>query len=52
MIITTRTSAAELHNKYDTLIGWGAGRNEYVRKYNPCLFAMDYMIEFHCVSKY
>ena len=45
MIITTKTSAEELKKKYDVLIGWGAGRNEYVRKYNPCLFAMDYMID-------
>ena len=45
MIITTKISVEELNKKYDVLIGWGAGRNEYVRKYNPCLFAMDYMID-------
>lgn len=44
MIITTKTPVAEL-KKYDLLIGWGVGRNEYVKKYNPCLFTMDYMID-------
>lgn len=45
MTITTKITVAELRNKYDVLIGWGVGKNAYVRKYNPCLFSMDYMID-------
>lgn len=45
MTITTKVTVAELRNKYDVLIGWGVGKNAYVRKYNPCLFSMDYMID-------
>lgn len=47
MVITSRISAAELREKYDVLIGWGVGRNEYIRKYNPFLFPMDYMIDIN-----
>ena len=47
MKITSRVSAEELREKYDMLIGWGAAKNEYMRKYNPCLFPLDYMIDIN-----
>ncbi len=45
MTITNKVSAKELREKYDILIGWGAGRLEYISRYNPCLFPLDYMID-------
>lgn len=31
--------------KNDVLVGWGVGRKEYLLKYNPYLFPLDYMID-------
>lgn len=45
MTITNKISAKELREKYDILAGWGAGRLEYIPRYNPCLFPLDYMID-------
>lgn len=47
MVITSKISITELRKKYDVLIGWGVGRNEYIRKYNPYMFSMDYMIDIN-----
>ncbi|MCR2049394.1 hypothetical protein NSB25_19215 [Acetatifactor muris] len=45
MTITKRIPIEELREKYDVLVGWGVGRNEYLLKYNPYLFSLDYMID-------
>lgn len=45
MTITNRINIKELREKYDVLAGWGAGRIEYIPRYNPWLFPLDYMID-------
>lgn len=47
MVITHKISIAELRRKYDVVIGWGTSRSEYIMKYNPCIYQMDYMVDIN-----
>ena len=42
---TKRMHVDELRTKYDHLIGWGAGKDEFLTRYNPSLYRLDYMID-------
>ena len=45
MRYTCKTNINELRTSYDYLVGWGAGRDEYDRRYNLSLYQLDYMID-------
>ena len=47
MVITKKVQTSELRGKYDVLIGWGCSKNEFILKYNPWLFPLDYMIDMN-----
>ena len=34
-----------LKDNYDYLVGWGVGRDEFLGRYNPSLYHLDYMID-------
>ncbi len=42
-----------LKDNYDYLVGWGVGRDEFLGRYNPSLYHLDYMIDGrdHCVGQ-
>lgn len=41
----TRQTITFLRNEYKYLVGWGAGRDEFFRRYNPAMYQLDYMID-------
>ena len=36
-----------LRKKYKYLVGWGAGREEFFRHYNPAMYHLDYMVDIN-----
>ena len=45
MRYTKITSAEELREKHDVLIGWGAGRDAFSKCYNPFAYKLDVMLD-------
>lgn len=45
MKIIEKISANKIREIYDCVIGWGAGRMEFEKRYHPFLWPMDYMID-------
>lgn len=40
-----KTNIDYLRNKYKLLIGWGAAQKEFITKYNPMMYQLDYLID-------
>lgn len=42
---TERERIEDLRKRHECLIGWGAGRDEFIRRYNMTLYPLDHMID-------
>lgn len=45
MRIKEKTKFNDLRAKYDYLIGWGAAKEEFEKRYTPFMYKLDYMID-------